>query len=157
MPRLSETFETRLPIERAFAFVADFSNAQHWDPGVAWSHKLDEVSPRVGARYQLGVRMGPRVASMEYRISHLEPDRRVVLDGTGPGVVAVDDISFQATPRGTRIEYVAQIDLHGWLRLAQPFTGRAFAAIARNAREGMLRTLDELADGDSQPVEEQAA
>ena len=61
-------FETALPIERAFAFVADFSNAERWDPGVAWSKAVAEPAPRVGAEYELGVRMGGRVAPMSYRI-----------------------------------------------------------------------------------------
>ena len=142
MAILREHIETRLPLEPTFAFVADFANAQAWDPGVASSARVDPGPLAVGARYQLGVRMGGRVAPMEYVITHLEPGRRVVLAGRGAGVVAVDDIAFEATPSGTAITYIADIRLRGLLRLLAPFAGGAFRRIAANARDGMQRALD---------------
>jgi len=145
MARLHETLETSLPLDQAFAFIADFSNAQRWDPGVAWSRSLTSGPPEIGAAYELGVRMGRRVAPMEYRVTAIERDARVVLTGQGSNVSAVDDIAFEQTPNGTRIDYTADIQLNGLLRLAAPFAGRAFAAIGRNARDGMQRTLDGMA------------
>ena len=101
--------------------------------------------------------MGGRVAPMEYRITTYEPSRRVVLVGSGSGVDAVDDIRFEPTPDGTRIDYQAEIRLRGILRLLSPFAGGAFARIARNARDGMQRTLDGLvADADRAAVVEPA-
>jgi carbon monoxide dehydrogenase subunit G len=146
VPVLHESLETSLPIDRAFAFVADFANSTRWDPGVAWSEAVDDGPPKVGSRYRLGVRMGSRVAPMEYRITEIDADRRVVLAGTGSNVAAIDDIRFSPTQGGTRIEYIADIRLTGWLRLVQPFAGRAFAAIARTARAGMKGKLDAMAD-----------
>lgn len=145
MPTLRERIETSLPVDQAFAFVADFANAQHWDPGVASSERIDDGPLAVGARYRLGVRMGGRVAPMEYRIATLESPHRVVLEGAGSGVAAVDDIRFEATPTGTRIDYVADIRLTGLLQLATPFAGGAFRRIARDARDGMQRALDQRA------------
>jgi carbon monoxide dehydrogenase subunit G len=78
---------------------------------------------------------------MEYRISVFEPPSRVVLVGSGSGVSAVDEIRFGPAGTGTRIDYIADIRLGGLLRLAQPFLGGAFAKIARNAADGMGRTL----------------
>jgi carbon monoxide dehydrogenase subunit G len=153
---LHEVVETSLPIDQAFTFVSDFSNSSRWDPGTAWSKAIDAAPPRVGARYELGVRMGSRVANMEYTVTMLEPNSRVVLAGSGSNVRAIDDIRFERTPNGTRIEYRADITLTGWLRLAAPFTGRAFAAIGRNARDGMRQTLDEMA-GHNAPETERAA
>ena len=82
---------------------------------------------------------------MDYEITVLEPSSRVVLTGTGSGVQAVDDIRFEATATGTRIDYTADIRLTGLMRLAGPFAGGAFAKIARDARDGMKRALDQLA------------
>lgn len=145
MAVLRERIEASLGIEEAFAFVADFANAERWDPGVAESVRLDDGPPGVGARYRLGVRMGRRVAPMEYEITRFEAPNRVVLEGHGSGVRAVDDIRFIQTTTGTRIEYVADIRLQGLLRLLAPLAGGAFRRIAENARNGMQRTLDDLA------------
>ena len=64
------------------------------------------------------------------------------------GVTATDDIRFEAIPSGTRIDYTADIRLRGLLRLVTPFAGGAFARIARDARDGMQRTLDRRASAD---------
>lgn len=142
MTQLNERIETRLAPEPAFAFVADFANAMQWDPGVATSERIDSGPVGVGARYRLGVRLGGRVAPMEYRITIFEPSRRVVLVGEGSGVSAVDEIRFTPSGTGTRIDYTADIRLGGLLRLVQPLLGGQFARIGREALVGMQRTLD---------------
>lgn len=149
MTTLRERIDTSLPLGEAFAFIADFSNAAQWDPGVASSERVDarpDAEPiGTGSRFRLGVRMGGRVAPMEYAITTWDPPHRVVLVGAGSGVSAVDDIRFRAMPSGTRIDYVADIRLTGLLRLLSPFTRGAFATLARNARQGMARALDQRA------------
>jgi carbon monoxide dehydrogenase subunit G len=145
MAVLRERIETRLGIDDAFAFVADFANSASWDPGVATSERVDDGPLRVGARYLLGVRMNGRVVPMTYSITHLDRPNRVVLAGDGSGVTAVDDISFEAAGGGTAISYVADIRLRGVLRLLAPFAGGAFRRVAERARAGMQRTLDERA------------
>ena len=145
MAVLRERIDTTLGIEGAFAFVADFANAAHWDPGVATSERIDVGPVQEGARYLLGVRMGSRVTPMEYTITHLDQSRRVVLTGAGRGVAAVDDISFEPAGSGTTITYIADIRLRGFMRLLAPFAGGTFRAIGENARSGMQAALDQLA------------
>ena len=136
---------TPLAPEAAFAFVADFANSALWDPGVASSARIDSGPVAVGARYRLAVRFGGRTAPMEYRISVLEAPTRVVLTGEGSGVSAVDDIAFEPAGTGTRVDYTADIRLGGVMRLVQPFLGRTFDALGRDALAGMQRALDGLA------------
>src|SRR5664280_1256869 len=117
MTRLHQQIETRLPLDAAFAFVADFANATRWDPGVATSEPVDDRPVGLGARYRLGVRMRGRVTPMEYWITEFDAPRRVVLTGTGPGVSAVDEIRFDRAGTVTRIDYAADIRLGGLLRI----------------------------------------
>jgi carbon monoxide dehydrogenase subunit G len=147
MTTINERIETALPLEPAFAYVADFANAATWDPGTVTSERIDAGPVGVGARYRLGVRIGGRVAPMEYRISVFEPPHRVVLVGSGSGVSAEDDIRFDTSGTGTRIDYRADIRLGGVLRFVQPFLGGAFAKIGREAAAGMRSTLDAQATG----------
>lgn len=142
MTRLNDQIDTALPQEQAFAFIADFANAMHWDPGVATSERLDPGPVGVGARYRLGIRMRGRVAPMEYRITEYDAPRRVVLVGEGSNVSAVDEIRFETAGAGTRIDYTADIRLGGLLRLLQPFVGGTLDKIGRDALDGMKRTLD---------------
>lgn len=154
MTKLHERIETTLPIEDAFAFIADFSNASRWDPGVATSEAVQPGPVALGATYRLGVRMRGKVAPMDYRVTTFEPPTRVVLTGEGSGVSAVDEIRFERTPTGTAIDYTADINLGGWMRLIQPFVGGAFEKIAKDALGGMQRALDERAAArvDASPI-----
>lgn len=142
MTKLMEQIETPLAPAAAFAYIADFANAVHWDPGVAGSERINDGPVEVGARYRLDVRLGGRIVPMEYRISVFEPSSRVVLVGRGSGVSAVDEIRFKPAGTGTRIDYTADIRLGGILRLVQPFLGGQFARLGREALDGMQRTLD---------------
>jgi len=147
MPLLHERVETRLPIDAAFTFLADFGNAPTWDPGTVSSTRLDDGPLRVGSRFALGVRMGNAIRPMTYEIVTLEPARQVVLRGTGSGVSATDTMRFERMPDGTRIEYTADIRLLGWRRLLEPFAGGTFSRIAHAARAGMERALAERVAG----------
>ena len=147
MTRLNEHIDTTLPIEAAFDYVADFANSQEWDPGVERAERLDAGPIGVGARYRLGVRIGSRVAPMDYETTVFERPHRVVCVGSGSNVSAVDEIRFAPAGSGTRIDYTADIRLGGILRLVQPFLGGAFARLARDAADGMRRTLAARAAG----------
>lgn len=149
MTRLDRRIETRLGIDDAFAFIADFGNAMHWDPGVASSEAVTPGPAGPGSRYRLGVRLGSRVAPMEYAITAFDAPRRVFLAGEGSGVTATDDIRFTPSGTGTVIDYSADIRLGGLLRLAQPFLGGRFRKLADDAIGGMLATLDARADAAS--------
>ena len=145
MTRLYEQIETTLPVETTFDFVADFANAERWDPGVARSIRLDEGPIRPGSRFALDVRMGRRTAPMTYHVAALERPRRVVLVGEGSGVDAVDEIVFEPAGPGTRIRYTADIRLRGLVRLVQPFLSGVFARIGQDASAGLHRALADLA------------
>lgn len=142
MTRLHERIETRLGLDDAFAYVADFANSQEWDPGVDSAKRIDDGPVGVGAHYRLGVHLAGRVAPMEYRITAFEPPHRVVLQGEGSGVTAIDDIRFERAGDVTKIEYVADIRLGGLLRFLQPLLGGAFRRLAANAVDGMRSELD---------------
>ncbi len=146
MAVLREQIVTSLGVDEAFRFVSDFANSMHWDPGVATSEAIDDGPVRVGSRYRVGIRRGDRVTPMEYRVTRLEPTTLVVLEGSSSSVQALDEIGFAPTPDGgTVIDYTATLHLRGLMRLLEPFAGRAFAKIGRDAREGMQRTLDRMA------------
>jgi carbon monoxide dehydrogenase subunit G len=145
MTRIQERIETALPLDEAFDYIADFANSQEWDPGTVASRPLDDGPVGPGSRYALEVRIGSRVAPMEYRIRDFDRPHRVVLTGSGSGVEAVDDIRFERLGQRTIIDYTADIRLGGLLRFVQPFLGGAFRKIGRDAAAGMTEALARLA------------
>ena len=139
MTKLVEHIETPLAREAAFHYVADFSRQAEWDPNTVSSRRIDDGELGVGARFALEVKMGPRLAPMEYRITEWQAPSRVVLIGEGSGVWTEDSITFTETAAGTSIEYVFDIRLAGALGLIQPLLRRAFTSIGRGAAAGMKR------------------
>jgi carbon monoxide dehydrogenase subunit G len=147
MARLHETIETRLPLDETFAFVADFANIPAWDPNTVTAERLDPGPVGVGARYALGVRQRGAVVPMAYRVVTWEPGRRVVLTGEGRNIRATDEIRFAPSVGGTRVDYTADIDLTGWMRLLGPLARPALERIAKDAAAGMQRALEQRAAG----------
>lgn len=139
--RLHEVIEVGRPIEEAFAFVADFANAQRWDPTVQRSERVGGPEG-VGARYRLAIRFHGRDLVMTYTVVDLDPPRRVVLAGASSTVKARDDISFEVTASGgTRITYRADLSMRHVLRVLEPRQRAAFEEMGRDALAGMLAAL----------------
>lgn len=142
MPRVHATIETDLPLQETFDFIADFANAEIWDPGTLASRRIGEGSVGAGTSYALTVKIGGGTAPMTYTVEAWEPNERVVLRGDGERATAVDDIRFVATPSGgTRVDYTADIELKGWMRFLTPFLGGAFRKLGEDARTGMTKAL----------------
>lgn len=60
-----------LPPTEVFDYMARFSNAVEWDPGVTEATEVDPGAPAIGSRYRLTVRAFGRAVPLEYRIAEL--------------------------------------------------------------------------------------
>ena len=141
MIRLHETVEVPRPVEEAFAWTSDFANIEQWDPGVSRSVRLKDEPIGPGARFRLDVSFGPFTTPMEYVVTLFEPPYRVVLEGKGDRIRAVDDIRFEAIPGGTRIDYTAELTFLGPSSLAEPLLGSTLEGVGRRAVEGLKDAL----------------
>ncbi|MEX2274472.1 MAG: SRPBCC family protein [Actinomycetota bacterium] len=146
MALLREVIEVPTLLPEAFDYVADFSNAEDWDPGVVSSRQAGEpTAPRIGAAYDLVVRFRGNEQPMRYVITQLERPSRIVLKGEGTKVDAVDTIELQEYEGGTRVIYEADLHLKGVARVATPFLGSALDEMGKRALAGMRSRLAALA------------
>ena len=142
MTRLEEQITVRRPIDETFAYTADFTNIENWDPGVEASRRVGNGPVGPGARFDLQVRFGRKALPMTYLITEYDPPNRVTLVGQGDRLTATDTISFETTDGGTLITYVADLDFRGWLGWIEPLIGGKLEKIGRDAVEGLARELD---------------
>lgn len=150
MPIIKRTITTELPVDRVFPYLADFSNAEEWDPGTRSSIPLEDGEPAVGSAYDLVVTFGSRTLPMTYRITELETNKRLELVGDGSTTRAVDTMTFCPTAdNGTVVTYQADIRLKGMLRFAEPFLGKKFDELGNEAESGLRSAFDRLASGAS--------
>lgn len=141
MPRLEETRTVPKPRSEVFAYVADFSTISEWDPGVVSSERIDSGPLNVGSAFALMVRFGSRQLPMVYTITVLEEDSRIVLEGVGEKLTAVDDIRFSDADAGTRIDYAADLEFQGLLRLVAPLIGGKLRQLGAMALDGLASRL----------------
>jgi len=133
MIRLREQAVTSAPIDDAFTYTADFGNIQDWDPGVAESSKVGDRPVGLGTRFELVAVFGRRRVPMVYTITDYVSPSRVVLEGEGDRLTAIDEITFAETGEGTHITYTAELRFQGVVRFMAPFMGSVFRRIGRRA------------------------
>jgi hypothetical protein len=141
MITIRETVATPCPRPEVFAYVADFTKAAEWDPGIRSSVQVSGDGG-VGTRYEVGAAFAGRVVPMTYEVIELAAPTRIVLRGQAGTVATVDSISFEDLPGGgTRVVYRADFTLKGALRyfgfLMRPLFGR----LGRRAIGGLGEAL----------------
>jgi len=141
MKRLYETIEVPSTQDEAFRFTSNFGLIEQWDPGVTESEKLTSGPVREGSRFRVVVKTGLGTTEMQYVISRYEPSERVVLEGKGEGIHAVDEIRFSETEDGTRIDYSAEITLGGLAGAVEFLLGPVLERVGRKAMAGLRQAL----------------
>ncbi|MDJ0952137.1 MAG: SRPBCC family protein [Acidimicrobiia bacterium] len=144
MTRLIETATTSLSQEEAFGYVAEFENIDQWDPGVSKSVKSIPGDTAVGTAYDLDLSYRGRSLKMTYTVTEWEPNHRVVLEGVGGPVKAIDTITFVSGDDGTIVTYQADLSLRGIAKLIQPLMGSRLNAVGEAAGQGLRTWLAEL-------------
>jgi NAD(P)-dependent dehydrogenase (short-subunit alcohol dehydrogenase family)/carbon monoxide dehydrogenase subunit G len=151
MKRLHEVIEVPRNVAEAFRYTANFGLIEQWDPGVTESEKLTAGALDAGSRFRVVVKSGLGTSEMHYTITHWEPPHRVVLEGEGDAIHAVDDIRFVEVAGGTRIDYTADISLGGVAGKAEFLLGPVLERVGKKAMAGLKSalTLDSTPPADS--------
>lgn len=140
--RLEEKRRIRRPRQKVFTYTSDFSRIAEWDPGVVRSRRIGEGPIGVGARFEVEAKLGPGTTPMVYEIVTYQPDERVVLDGRGERLDALDEISFSAEGEETVVSYVADLSFKGFLGLLAPLMAPAIRRAGERAVDGLVATLE---------------
>ena len=138
---VTEVIEVPGSVEESFAYVADFTTVAAWDPGIHESRRVSGDGG-VGTVYEVQAEFRGKTMPFTYTVTAFEQDARIVLDGVGEKATSLDTIAFEpAAAGGTRITYSADFKLKGALRVAEPFLGGTFKALARKALAGLEAKL----------------
>lgn len=145
MASYEATIPSAWPAGETFGYLAVFSNAEEWDPGVLSGEALDSGPVRAGSRYRLIVPFLGRKLPLTYEVTDFsEQDMRVVLDATSTLLRARDTIIVRpasAAGRATTVRYQAEVRLRGPLRLFNPVLARGFGKVGDRAASGLSDVL----------------
>jgi Polyketide cyclase / dehydrase and lipid transport len=141
MARYHATVESRSPAAETFGYLATFSNAAHWDPGVLAGEQLDPGPVRIGSRFRLQVPfLGARM-SLTYQVIGFAPDREVLLRAANAVPRSTDRIVVTGAAGGAMVSYDAEVRLRGPLQMLDPLLRPGFRAVAGRAAAGLAGAL----------------
>ena len=93
--------------ERAFTYMADFSHAAEWDPGVAEATRVDGGDVGPGSAFDLTVVVGGRKLPIRYEITDSAPGRRATFSSRSVAFESVDTVTVTSRGATTEVTYDA--------------------------------------------------
>lgn len=103
---VERTFVVDRPIEEVFAFLSDFENTEHWDPGTI-STRRTSGDGGLGTTYDNRSRFMGREVQVAYETVAYEEPTRFSCRGVNGRTTATDHMTFSRDGERTRIHYRA--------------------------------------------------
>ena len=139
---LEETVAVERSIYDCFQYLADFSTAEQWDPGTVRAEKISAGKPAVGSKFKLELAVAGLPLDMDYEITRLEQDKRIVLFGKGGPIEVTDTISFASrSDGGTDICYRADMRFKGLPQASLNAMRNSLDKLGKDAVAGIYEAL----------------
>lgn len=135
---LDETIEVERPLEEVFAYVAEFSRIEEWDPAVLRGTRLNAGGPGIGSEYRIDMKAG---FSLHYRVIEWEPAKRMLMTVSSHVFSAREEIIFSREDRITRVRYVAIFDFPAPLAVVSRLFPSLMDRVGKSAMQGLKTAL----------------
>ncbi len=118
--------EVEAPPETVFDLLADHTKIPLWDPHMIEARLFTEGPIVKGSKgITIGVFRGKRIETEIYYDAYDRP--KYVSGGTTGGPVkAKNTCEFIATEKGTKINWIMEVEFKGFMRLIEPFMKSTF-------------------------------
>lgn len=137
---LKKVMDSKKPLEQLFSYFSDFTTTNEWDPNTVKTTKLSGDGG-VGTKYSNTSRFNGKESSLVYEVIEFQQNKMVRLRGENKNIVAIDTLSVEQIPSGTRFTYEARFTLKGIAKIATPFLRKAFEKLAVDAEDGLRKVL----------------
>lgn len=136
-----ELSSPRKPLE-LFGYMARFSNAAEWDPGVRSASDLTTGDPALGSAYRLLISGTKAGIPLTYTIVEFSAPTRVVLLARNSVVTSRDTIEIAPSPTGgSTLRYEAELRGRGVFAVFEPLLKRVFQKMGRRAEASLAVVL----------------
>lgn len=138
------------PLAATFAFVSNFANAARWDPRTYEAKQLTDGPIGVGTKFLLRGGLISKAtrerfhvpdallaSELTYEVVAFTPDAELIVRGETETLRYQDHLTFTADGAGTRLRYQATMELKGVLEIGDVLLKPIFAAIGRDATQGI--------------------
>lgn len=144
MPSVQRVFTTTATPEAVFAYLADFTNAEEWDPGTVECTRSGGDGG-VGTTYHNVSEFMGRKTELEYTAEELDQPRFVHFIGRNEQFTGHDRIALAPSGEGTEVTYDADFEFSGLSKLASPAVALYLPKLADKTVDQMRESLDRLA------------
>jgi carbon monoxide dehydrogenase subunit G len=143
MPTVSRTFTVTSPPTQVLAYLRDFANAQEWDPGTQSCTRIDNGPVTVGSSWHNVSRIAGVSTELTYVLKE-STDTRLVFEGSNNSATSTDTIVITPVEGGARIDYRADLAMHGLAVLMSPGMKVLFEKIAGDTENQLTEVLNSL-------------
>ena len=144
MPSIERTVTVRVPLERVWAFLTDFTTTEQWDPPTV-STTLVKGHGGVGSVYKNVSRILGLETEIEYTVVEIEPMNVFRLEGTASSMSMVDTMTFDENGGQASVTYTAEFKPEGAAKLLEPLMPLGLKKLGDDAAQSMQRELEKLA------------
>ncbi len=144
MASVSRTFSVKAPPPVAIPYIADFTNAEQWDPGTVKCLRQDSGPVKVGSSWQNTSKIAGLSTELTYTLETLTATR-VVLVGRNKTATSTETIDVRPQGTGAEITYLNETVFNGAAKLATPLVRLVFEKLAADVVKNLTERLDALA------------
>jgi uncharacterized protein YndB with AHSA1/START domain len=141
--RLERTVSTDKPVDRVFAYLADFTTTTEWDPGTVRTTRTSGDGG-VGTVYHNVSKFAGRETELDYTVVERVENQRVALEGRNRSVTAHDTMSFSTVGDRTEVHYVADFDFGRLTPVLSVLLWPLLKRLGDEAAKGMSEALARL-------------
>lgn len=143
MSTVSRTFSVTPSPATVLDYLADFGNAEQWDPGTRTCTRTDTGPITTGSTWHNVSRIFGVTTELTYELRERTADRLVFV-GTNKTATSTDTIAVAPDGTGSTLTYRSDIDLNGWARIADPLMRIAFEKLAGDTERQLRSVLNRL-------------
>ena len=140
----TRTFSVRPDPATVLAYLADFGNAEEWDPGTESCTRQDPGPVQIGSTWHNVSKIVGREVELTYTLKDLT-DAKVLFEGVNDSATSTDTIDVVPDGTGSTITYTADIEMHGAAKLATPIIKLVFEKLGNETEDQMSDVLNKLA------------
>lgn len=143
MPTVSRTFTVTATPDQVLGYLADFGNAEEWDPGTDRCTRIDDGPVRVGASWHNETTIAGVSTELTYVLEEWADDT-VVLVGRNDTATSTEIMTVKPDGTGTELTYRNEVELNGAAKLAGPAVKLVFEKIGVDTEKKLTEVLNAL-------------
>ena len=143
MTTVSRSFDVEIPPDVVVPYLADFGNAEQWDPGTVRCVRNDAGPVAVGASWHNTSKIVGVSTELTYTLEQLS-DERIVLVGRNGTATSTETIDVARNGTGSSVSYTNELQFKGAAKLAAPLAKAVFEKLANDTERQLVATLNAL-------------